>query len=387
MSRIRVLIVDDDQLVLNMYRRTLSLQGHETQCASGSQEALDLLKEHEFDVVLSDISMPDMDGIELLSQIRKDNPDLPVVLVTGVPSLATAQHAVNLGAFRYMTKPVEPGMLKKVVAYAAKLHNLARLKREALGVLGIKGMFDSEDQMARKATFLKGMEQMWMAFQPVVSWPDQRVFGYEAFLRTHEPGIANPAEFFDLADEFEQVQSLGRKIRRSVAETITLAPTEVKLFVNIHPAELMDLELSSPDAPLSMVADRVILEITDRAALDQYGDVQDRIWKVKDLGFQVAVDDLGVGHAGLSSLASLEPSVAKIDMSLIRDIDSNPTKATLVRSLIQGCRDLDMTVVAEGVETVAEHEVLVEIGCDLFQGYLFGEPGETFCDPDLSEFS
>ncbi len=378
----KVLIVDDDRLVRNAYRRSLSLQGNEIHCAENGNEALEVLGEHDVDVVLSDISMPDMNGIELLHEIRKKQPDLPVVLVTGLPSVSTAQQAVNLGAYKYLTKPVESATLKKVVIHAAQLHNLARIKREALSVLGIQGMLDVEDKMVRKAALLEGVEQMWMSFQPVVALTEAAVFGYEALLRTRSAAIANPMEFFALAEEFDLVRELGRNIRRAVAEQISEAAPELKLFVNIHPTELMDEELTSPKSPLTKVAERVVLEITDRAALDQYGDVQDRIWKVKDLGFQVAVDDLGVGHAGLASLASMEPSVAKIDMFLIRDIDTDERKATLVRSLVEGCQALEMTVVAEGVETVAERDVLVELGCDLFQGYLFGAPQRGFCAPD-----
>jgi EAL domain-containing protein (putative c-di-GMP-specific phosphodiesterase class I) len=96
------------------------------------------------------------------------------------------------------------------------------------------------------------------------------------------------------------------------------------------------------------------------------------------MGFRIAIDDLGAGYAGLTSFATLEPEFVKLDMSLVRDVDRNPTKEKLIRSMTSLCKDLGMMVVAEGVETLAEREVLERLGCDLLQGYLLAKPGKPF---------
>jgi EAL domain-containing protein (putative c-di-GMP-specific phosphodiesterase class I) len=99
---------------------------------------------------------------------------------------------------------------------------------------------------------------------------------------------------------------------------------------------------------------------------------------LRALGYQIAVDDLGAGYAGLTSLAQLQPELIKIDMSLVRDIDREPTRRMLVGMMLGVAREMGMTVVAEGVETVAERDTLIELGCDLLQGYLFARPGAAF---------
>jgi len=99
------------------------------------------------------------------------------------------------------------------------------------------------------------------------------------------------------------------------------------------------------------------------------------------MGFRVAVDDLGVGYAGLTSFTQLEPEVVKLDMSLIRNIDQHPKKQSIVGAMKRLCDELGMAVVAEGVETVAERDALVELGLDLLQGYLFGSPARGFEAP------
>jgi EAL domain-containing protein (putative c-di-GMP-specific phosphodiesterase class I) len=140
----------------------------------------------------------------------------------------------------------------------------------------------------------------------------------------------------------------------------------------------MDESLLSSKSPLSAMANRVVLEITERASLDGVKDVRDKIAELRRMGFRIAIDDLGAGYAGLTSFASLEPEFVKLDMSLVREVDRNPTKEKLIRSMTSLCKELGMMVVAEGVETMAEREILVTIGCDLLQGYLLAKPGRPF---------
>jgi EAL domain-containing protein (putative c-di-GMP-specific phosphodiesterase class I) len=130
------------------------------------------------------------------------------------------------------------------------------------------------------------------------------------------------------------------------------------------------------------MAPQVVLEITERASLHHIRDVQSRIARLREMGFRIAVDDLGAGYAGLTSFAQLEPEVVKLDMSLVRNVHAQPTKQTLVRTMISMCHELGMKVVAEGIETPEERDAILEAGCDLMQGYLFARPGPAF--PSLS---
>ena len=103
--------------------------------------------------------------------------------------------------------------------------------------------------------------------------------------------------------------------------------------------------------------------------------------RLRKFGYRIAIDDLGAGYAGLTSFAQLEPEVVKVDMSLVRGIDSSPVKQKLVRSIIALCTELGIQLVAEGIETPAERDTLVGLGGDLCQGYLFAKPGRGFPTP------
>jgi EAL domain-containing protein (putative c-di-GMP-specific phosphodiesterase class I) len=124
-----------------------------------------------------------------------------------------------------------------------------------------------------------------------------------------------------------------------------------------------------------------VLEITERASFDDVKDVRSRIDRLRKLGYRIAIDDLGAGYAGLSSFTELEPHIAKLDMSLVRGIDTNERKQSIVGSMQKLCTDIGIIVVSEGVETPAERDMLVSLGCDLIQGYLFAKPARGFCEP------
>src|SRR5581483_12029737 len=116
----------------------------------------------------------------------------------------------------------------------------------------------------------------------------------------------------------------------------------------------------------------------ERAPLDRFPRAAAVIGELRDLGFRIAIDDLGAGYAGLTSFAVLEPEFVKLDMSLIRDIHRSPIKQKLVRSMTNLCHDMGVTVVAEGVEVPEERDAAIDAGCHLLQGYLFAKPAKPF---------
>jgi EAL domain-containing protein (putative c-di-GMP-specific phosphodiesterase class I) len=203
-------------------------------------------------------------------------------------------------------------------------------------------------------------------------------------LRTDEPTLRSPLDFFDAAERLGRAAELGRIIRQHVARGLRESPPPANLFVNLHPADLEDEELYADDGALTPFADQVVLEITERAALDRIHELQSRVTRLRSLGYRIAIDDLGAGYAGLTSFAQLEPEVVKVDMSLVRGIDGSPMKQKLVRSIISLCTELGIQLVAEGIETPGERDSLISLGGDLCQGYLFARPGRGFPVPDLT---
>jgi EAL domain-containing protein (putative c-di-GMP-specific phosphodiesterase class I) len=219
-------------------------------------------------------------------------------------------------------------------------------------------------------------------FQPIVTAGARARFGYEALMRSSDHGLPHPGAILDAAERLERIPALGRLNRALVAAIIADAPLERGVFfVNLHLLDVFDRSLVSPFSPLSKVAERVVLEITERSSLDGAGDLRYRVTELRELGFRVAIDDLGGGHARMGKLALSDTDFVKLDMSLVRDVDQHPVKRRLVRSVVELCRDQRIQVIGEGVETEAEAQTLTELGCDLLQGYLIARPAPAFCDP------
>jgi EAL domain-containing protein (putative c-di-GMP-specific phosphodiesterase class I) len=224
----------------------------------------------------------------------------------------------------------------------------------------------------------RALSSLWMAYQPIVHAANGSLFGYEALPRSDDPALPDPGAFLAAAGQLGRVHDVGRVVRRKASEPMNRLSLPALLFVNLHAVELSDETLTSPSAPLTAIASRVVLKITERASLESIDDVPSRVARLRELGFRIAIDDLGAGHSGLTSVARLEPEFVKLDMSLVRDVHKSPVKRKVVRSMTALFKDMGIAVVAEGIEVVAERDTIVELGCDLLQGLLFARPGRAF---------
>ena len=373
----RILVVDDEPALRQAFVRILTGAGFHAHGVGDGREAAAALETDGYDAILSDITMPGMDGIQLLRAVRKRDLDVPVLLVTANPTVETAVLAVEFGALRYLIKPVEKETLVEAISSAVKLYQLARVKREAAAYLG-QVERQVGDRAGLEASVERALASLWMAYQPIVDFRRRHVVAYEALLRTSEPTLPNPDALLSAAERLGRLNDIGRAVRASVAATLADHPEIESMFINLHPRDILDETLYAADAPLAPYAERVVLEITERAAMDDIGNIPVRIGRLRELGYRVAIDDLGAGYAGLHYFAQLTPDVVKLDISLVRNVHLEAIKRKLIGSLTTLCRDLGMIVVAEGVETAAERDVVMELGCDLCQGYLFARPGRPF---------
>lgn len=379
-SSANVLLADDDHAVRELLARVLLGAGYQVDTASDGEQALALVRHNQYDVIVTDIMMPNLDGLALLRAVREHDLDVPVILLTGMPDFDSAVRAVEYGAFRYLVKPVDVDVLLDSVRRAVAVHGIARLRREAMDIVGLPKL-QLGDRASLHARFNNALDKLYMVFQPIVRWEDRSVLAYEALVRSDEPALADPIGLLDAADRLGRAHELGRAIRSKVRVAADEAPPDALLFVNLNAAELNDNELLSASAPLSSIAQRVVLEVTERSALDRVDGLMTRRRKLRELGYRVAVDDLGAGYAGLSSFSQLDPEYVKLDRSLIENVDEDPRRLKIVQGMGSLCRQLEMQVICEGVETPKERDALAGVGMELMQGYLFARPARGFPSP------
>lgn len=370
----RVLLVDDEPELLRASIRVLRRGRYEVDGVSDGTGAVEALKKNTYDVVVTDISMPKMNGIELLQFMRGHDEDVPVILVTGAPAVETAVEALEHGAYKYLVKPVTPDRLESCVHKAVQMRQMAAIRREAMEMLAAQPKPTPE----LNASFQRAMKTLWIAYQPIVR-NNGELYGHEALLRSAEPSLPNPIAVIEAAEQLNRLNELGRAVRQRAAEPMReQQDAQQILFVNLHPRDLEDEELWSKNAALTKIAHNVVLEITERASVQDVKDLRHRIARLRETGYRIAVDDLGAGYAGLTSFALLEPEIVKIDMTLVRDVDKLPVKQRLIESITSLCGEMGIMVVGEGVETKEERDTLIELGCDLFQGYYIAKPDRAF---------
>lgn len=375
-----VLFVDDEPHVTANFRIMFRRAPFKVLVANSGAQALELLAASSVDVVVSDEQMPDMAGSELLAEVRKLYPETVRIILTGEASLDAAISAINkAGIFRFLRKPCGADELLACLKEAA---HAREAQRRAAAV-----ELDTGLRLNLAKSFSLALGALFVVAQPVVSISEHGVFAYEILARTREPSIPHAGAFFAAAEELGRVRELDRAIRKKIVEILPALPEASNLLINLHPESLDDPELLSEESELLPYAARIIYEITERSDLHSLESARSQVTRLRALGYRVAVDDLGAGYAGLSSIALLQPEIVKIDMGLVRGVDSSPTKAALISSVIALCEKLNILVIAEGVETAAESARLQELECDLLQGYYYARPAAPFCElawPDAS---
>jgi EAL domain-containing protein (putative c-di-GMP-specific phosphodiesterase class I) len=373
----RALLIEPDASHRAEYARALSEEGIAVAAVSSSDAALDVLALATTDVVVSEIGSAMPSGTKLLGAIRDRDPDLPVILMASVPDLDTAMLAVNLGAYRYLVKPVRPTELVDLVQRAALLRSFSRLRHEAVAAV------ETEDPMRHSlgARFDAALADIWVAYQPIVDVEHRHLLGVEGLLRVDSNGFVGPEQLIAAAIRLERTRKLGRAVRARIARDVPRLPAAADIFVNLMPQDLLDPALFEQTAPLSRIASRVVLELTERSSLEAIPELTRRVASLRTMGFRIALDDLGVGYSGLASLTQLEPEIVKLDRSLIRGVHESARRRAVVRSMVALCRSLDIAVIGEGVEREAEAEALRALDVGQLQGYLIGAPNRDFAWP------
>ncbi len=233
-------------------------------------------------------------------------------------------------------------------------------------------------------------KQIKTVFQPIISLRDTSILGYEALSRlTQNIIIKNPDELFSLATEYNRLWDLELLCRTRALETAhTLLPNE-KLFLNVNPNVIHDIKFKEGFTKeylqkYAMKPENIIFEITERNAIKDIIGFRSTISHYKQQNYKIAIDDAGAGYSGLNLICDVKPHYIKLDMHLIRNIDTDSIKYALVKSMIELSKLSSITLIAEGIETLEELSTLVTLGVEYGQGYFIQKPQETITPIDTS---
>ncbi len=217
-------------------------------------------------------------------------------------------------------------------------------------------------------------------YQPIVSLEDGEIYGYEALSRiTLENCCFNTEEMFQIAKQLKKVWELEEICRTLSLKNAVKKPKDKKLFLNvdaniIHDKEFQDGITLKRLQEYGLQPKDIIFEITERTAIEDLKTFQDSVEHYKKQHFKIAIDDVGSGYSGLNRICAVSPSLLKIDMDIVRGIDTDAIKQSLVTGIVQFCEGADIGMIAEGIETEPELEMLIQLGVKYGQGYYLEKP-------------
>ncbi|WP_372822264.1 bifunctional diguanylate cyclase/phosphodiesterase [Pseudomonas parafulva] len=219
-------------------------------------------------------------------------------------------------------------------------------------------------------------------FQPIICLSERRILGYEALSRgpSNSP-LHSPLNLFAIARQAGRLSELEVLCRENACRRFSELGLEGKLFLNVSPESLLEPHYPSGRTlkmleQVGLQPSRVVIELTEQTPTDDFQLLSNALHHYRDMGFSIALDDLGAGYSSLRLWSELRPNYVKIDRHFIDGIHQDPLKREFVGSILQIARASKAQVIAEGIELGEELTVLADMGVDLLQGYLLGRPQE-----------
>ncbi len=227
--------------------------------------------------------------------------------------------------------------------------------------------------------------QFFLCYQPIVDLLSGEVRKAEALLRWKHPrrGLISPAEFIPLAEETGLIREIGDWVFENAARQVQTWRADIhpefQISVNKSPVQFQSPEHAPEDwfgylNQLGLSGQSIVVEITEGLLLDANLAVHNHLMAFRDAGMQVAIDDFGTGYSALSYLKKFDIDYLKIDQSFVRNLSADSNDYVLCEAIIVMAHKLGLKVIAEGVETERQRDLLSAIGCDYGQGYLFAKP-------------
>ncbi len=333
----------------------------------------------EFTIILSDYQSTS--NVEIITQkiiSRLSEPyELEDEVIHGSASIGITYFPQHAETIKALIKNADQAM------YAAKNEgrNCYAFFKQELQENAQKHLRLSQDLRAALAK-----EQFQVYFQPAVDLRTNQVSKAEALIRWHHPenGLVPPLEFIPIAEAIGVINEVGNWVYHESFEWKQrwneIFDIDLQISVNMSPAQFKVsndefakewLSLASTE---NLKKQNIIIEITEGLLLNSDPDVLNKFLRLHDAGLEVAIDDFGTGYSSLSYLKKFDIDYLKIDQSFVRNLENDPNDRALSEAIIVMAHKLGIKVIAEGVETKAQEQLLAEAGCDFAQGYLYSRP-------------
>jgi len=366
----QILIIDDEPDFLDLFRFSLENAQYSVISASSAEEGLEKVKLNP-DLILLDLKMPSMNGLEVCKQIKEDTKTMhiPIIVLTTETNTLDKVQAFNLGVVDFINKqfPIEEILvrIKSVLRRTSVILDPLSVQEKNEKIMQLRTIIDEKN--------------IRTVFQPIVNLASRQPIGYEALARgPKETFFENPVNLFALATEVSMAYELDTLCLSLAVKRASPFINRQLLFLNIDPSVinsgyLKNLEFlqGSPLAP-----SQICIEITERTFITNFEKLAASLNSLKPMGVMIVIDDLGEGYSSLKAIVELKPTFIKVDISLIRNIDVDIIKQSLMQVISELAKKINSVLIAEGIETEEEFKTLVSLGVQFGQGFLFAKPVE-----------
>ena len=374
------LVVEDHAFQRGLLVRMLEGLGARTvHSAADGREAMRVLStlEPQPDVILTDLNMPGMDGIEFIRHLGAARSGASMIVVSALErnllsSVATMAKAYGVDLAGVVEKPVAPRKLEALIRRCASKAAVSGDTLAARPAIGLDEILDGLRDQRFEPYFLAKVEMA-----------TSRVLGAEALARWNHPqhGVLGPEVFIKALEQSGNIHLLFHDIFAKAARLCRRMravglPQLVCVNLSLRQLAQPDLadEMTAAVRKAGIEPRDIVLEVTESAATDNIGRALETLVRLRMKGYGLGIDDYGTGYASLEQLARIPFFELKIDSSLVVPAPVDESARVILESSIEMARKLDILVVAEGVETHAQWQLLSELKCDAAQGYFIGRP-------------
>jgi EAL domain-containing protein (putative c-di-GMP-specific phosphodiesterase class I)/CheY-like chemotaxis protein len=373
----RILVIDDEIDVCEFVSAAAQGLGFECTATTDAKTFLDALSP-KTTLILLDLMMPEMDGIELLRHLGERKCKAGIVLMSGsgkqiMESAAHLAQVLGLSTVSHLHKPFRLTELEEVLQKHTRFVALPIVEQDAQTVIHGEELRQAIDR-----------NEFVLHYQPQIDIATGRVIGVEALVRWKHParGLIFPDNFIGRMEKLRLIDELGWIVaERGMSDVGQFANGDGKvptLSVNASVYSLHDLKF--PDILVSLAEKHgvspgnITVEVTESRLIEELPRTLDVLTRLRMKRVKLSIDDFGTGYAMMQQLKQIPATELKIDKSFVHDMQDNEKDRIVVQKTIEMGHELGMHVIAEGVETKEQLEILRLGGCDSVQGYLFSRP-------------
>ena len=372
----KIFIVDDDEQIADLLGVIVDMAGFERQIFTTSRE---FVKQTtcDTDIILLDLNMPDMDGIEVIRELAKKSCPASILFISGqdagvLHSAEKLAKAHDLHVIGSVAKPVQIGLLQKILKDSSAPKETPDNKKVTAELV-------STDELCQALE----NKQLVLHYQPQINIQTGQLIGVEALVRWQHPerGLIFPDQFISVAEENGLIVPLtGEVIRLAVEQAIRWksADFNVQMSLNISAENVTSLtlpeQLSAMLEAQDMDTSMITLEVTESSLMGELVTSLDILTRLRMKGFALSIDDFGTGYSSLSQLHRIPFTELKVDQSFVMQMDNDDEARGIVKTCIMLGHELNMKVVAEGIENAEIYSQLKTLGCDIAQGYYIARP-------------